>query len=232
MSDRANSPAVTSPGLSTYAADVLFIVQILGGFGLMIPMMVRNWTNVEGVSASFFIVLLAFLALQLSLAIPAHKAQPSRKSLQTIIIYAAWVVLIGFHLIEILCRGLYQWDLNDAVTSILTFGGAGIVYVLRRARGSDFSDPVTKSQLGMMTRGVPQLLQGVKIWMIGGGGLHGFSVLIGNVNIWVRMIHLLLTHNEATWDKHRRWMLASEVVNAVSWGIVSLIWLAWHLGIL
>lgn len=218
--------------LTKYGADALFAIQVIGGLGLIVPMMIRNWNNVEGVSLSFFLVLMAFCALQASLAIPAHRAAPSRKSAQAIFVYVMWIVLVGLHAMEIVFRGMYVWDANDTVTVALTSVSALLVYLWRKWRGSDFNDPVTKSQIGMTTRGIPQLLQGVKIAMVGGAGLPAVSVIVGNVNIWIRITHLILTRSEAKWERNRVWMLATETVNAVSWGIVSLIWIAWRLGII
>ncbi len=211
-------------------ADLLFGIQILGGFGLIVPMMVRNWTNVEGVSLSFFLVLLVFCGLQLSLAVSAYKAAPSRRASQACLVYGMWIVLQSLHILVILSRGMYIWDRNDKITIIVTVVSALLVYFLRRASGSNFEDPITKSQVGMATRGIPQLMQGWKIFLVGGAGVHGFSVLVGNLNIWIRMWHLVLTKGEASWDHNRVWMLATEMVNAFSWGLVSLIWLAWRVG--
>lgn len=218
--------------LTKYGADVLFVVQVIGGLGLIIPMMIRNWHTVEGVSLSFFLVLMVFCALQASLAIPAYRAQPSRKAAQAIAIYILWIVLVALHATEIAYRGMYVWSTNDTITIIVTGVSALGVYLWRRWRGSSFNDPDTKSQLGMTTRGIPQLLQGVKIAMVGGAGLPAVSVVVGNLNIWIRIFHLVLTREEAKWEQNRIWMLATEIVNAVSWGIVSLIWLAWRIGLI
>lgn len=230
---KTNEPSIgVLAALKKYGADALFAIQVIGGLGLIVPMMIRNWNNVEGISLSFFLVLIAFCGLQASLAIPAHKTAPSRKSAQAIFIYVMWIVLVGLHIAEIIFRGMYAWDTNDWVTVSLTGGSALIVYLWRRWHGSDFNDPVTRSQIGMTTRGIPQLLQGVKIAMVGGAGLPAVSVIVGNVNIWIRIAHLILTRNEAKWERNRVWMLATEVVNAISWGIVSLVWIAWRFGII
>ncbi len=227
-----NQNPSTSSGSKFSSADFLFIVQILGGAGLMIPMMARNLTSIEGVSLSFFLVLVIFCGLQLSIAIPAYIAKPTRKAWQAVAVYIMWIVLQTLNIVEILWLGVYRWDMNDTVTLVLTFTGTAAVVAHSMASNQALSDPITKSRLAMTTRGIPQLLQGAKIWMFGGSGLPGVSVLIGNVNIWIRIGHLVLTRSEATEDRNRFWMLASEVVNAISWGIVSLIWLGWRFGLL
>jgi hypothetical protein len=94
--------------LSRYGADALFAIQVLGGLGLMVPMMIRNWTDVEGVSVSFFLVLLVFCVLQTSLAIPAHRAKPTRKSAQALTVYLMWIPLTTIHILEIWWRGMYR----------------------------------------------------------------------------------------------------------------------------
>lgn len=213
-------------------ADALFGIQILGGFGLIIPMMLRNWTSVEGVSLSFFLVLECFNALQLSLTLAAYRTEPSRRAKQACLVYAMWFILIGLHTLEILYRGQYVWDYNDQITIVVTSTCALLVYVVRRASGSGLEDPVTKSQVGMTTRGIPQLLQGWKFAMVGGEGMPGFSILVGNLNIWIRMWHLVLTRGEAPWERNRVWMLAAEITNAATWGFVSLIWLTWRVSLL
>ena len=218
--------------LIKFGADALFVIQVIGGLGLIIPMMIRNWNNVEGVSLSYFLIIMASCGLQASLAISAHRAAPSRKSIQAIFVYIMWIVLVGLHTLEIVFRGMYVWDTNDMVTLSLTSMSALLVYLWRKRCGSDFNDLVTKSQISMMMRGIPQLLQGVKIAMVGGAGLPAISVIVGNANIWIRITHLILTRSEAKWERNRVWMLVSEVVNAVSWGVVSLIWIAWRIGII
>ncbi len=214
--------------LSTYGADLLFAVQVIGGLMLILPMMVRNWTDIGGVSLSFMLILFAFCFLQESLAVAALRAEPSRKARQAVFVYGMWIVLTAVHIALILYRGMYRWDTNDTVTIAVTAANVLFVYVWRRWRGSDISDPITKSQFAMATRGAPQLLLGVKVAMDGGSGLPGVSVLMGNLNIWIRMFHLVFTHGEAKWDKNRYWLLASEVVNAACWGVVSAIWLLWY----
>ncbi len=212
------------------AADALFYIQVIGAAGLVIPMLIRNLYTVEGVSMSFLIVLLVFCGLQASLALPAHRTQPSRKTRQALFIYMMWIVLVGVDILIIWLGGLYEWDTNDSVTIGATLVGAVLVYRRRRSRGFTFENPITKSQVAMTTRGIPQLLQGVKIFIAGGGGLPGVSVLVGNLNIWIRMAHLILTQQEAIWDENRRWLLASELVNALTWGMVSIVWLSWYFG--
>ena len=192
--------------------------------------MIRNWTNVEGVSMSFFLVLLMFCLLQMSMAIPAYRAEPTRKAKQVLIIYGSYIFLGTLHILEILYRGMYVWDLNDTTTIALTLLSALWVYRHRRSQGDPFESPLTKSQIAMTTRGVPQSLQAIKIWMYGGAGYPGVSILLGNLSIIFRVALLILNRNDAKEDPNRKWLLAAEFVNGATWGLVSLVWVMWRIG--
>ena len=218
------------PSESNLLGDTLFVVQVIGALGVIVPMMVRNWTNIEGLSVSYFVVILAFLCLQTTLAVPAHRAMPTRKTRQILFMCALWLVLTAALLAEIWYRGMYVWDTNDTVTIVLTVFALGLVALAFRLARTPLSDPAARGLMGVMTRAIPQLLQGTKILVHGGGGVAGLSLLFANINTWIRLGHLALTRSEAKEERNRLWMLIPEVVNAFTWLLVSIAWLVWRVG--
>ena len=86
-------------------ADLLFALQI--GLALVSggSQFLRLLTTSQGVNVSWLASWLAFLAINLTLTIRAHRSQPSRVTLQTVLTYAAWTLVIAAYLGALLWQG-------------------------------------------------------------------------------------------------------------------------------
>ena len=98
-------------------ADFFFVLQLVlaaisGG-----SQFVRLLTTSQGLNISWLASWLAFLLINLGLTIRAHRAQPSRVTLQTVLSYGAWTLVIAANLVLLLWEGTEVWDVKDNVTT-------------------------------------------------------------------------------------------------------------------
>ena len=207
-------------------ADLLLGVQIICTLIFGGSQFIRLLTTSQGVSISWFSFWLAFLLVNLVLGVRAHKTQPSRVTLQTIISYSVWTLMVAADLTVMIAKGTGTWDVHDTRTAVLA--GLGIVVVLPTAKLKNLSitDPMVKGWLAVFFKGVPQLVLAYKIFLVGGGGLAGVAVLTGHITILTRLGQLYFSIKEAGWDRNRTGSAISELANEVSWVIVTIVWLA------
>ena len=207
-------------------ADLLLGVQIICTLIFGGSQFIRLLTTSQGVSISWFSFWLAFLLVNLVLGVRAHKTQPSRVTLQTIISYSVWTLMVAADLTVMIAKGTGTWDVHDTRTAVLA--GLGIVVVLATAKLKNLSitDPMVKGWLAVFFKGVPQLVLAYKIFLVGGGGLAGVAVLTGHITILTRLGQLYFSIKEAGWDRNRTGSAISELANEVSWVIVTIVWLA------
>ncbi len=206
-------------------ADLLLGVQIICTLIFGGSQFIRLLTTSQGVSISWFGFWLAFLLVNLVLAVRAHKTQPSRVTLQTIISYSVWTLMVAADLIVMIAKGTGTWDVHDTRTAV--FAGLGIAVVLSAAKLRNFSiaDPIVKGWLAVFFKGVPQLVLAYKFFLVGGGGLAGAAVITGHITILTRLGQLYFSIKEAGWDRNRTGSAISELANEISWILVTLIWL-------
>jgi hypothetical protein len=207
-------------------ADLLLGVQIICTLIFGGSQFIRLLTTSQGVSISWFGFWLAFLLVNLVLGVRAHKTQPSRVTLQTIISYSVWTLMVTADLTVMIAKGTGTWDVHDTRTAVLA--GLGIVVVLSTAKLKNLSitDPMVKGWLAVFFKGVPQLVLAYKIFLVGGGGLAGVAVLTGHITILTRLGQLYFSIKEAGWDRNRTGSAISELANEVSWVIATIVWLA------
>ncbi len=99
---------------------------------------VRLLTTSQGLNISWLASWLAFLLINLALIVRAHRAQPSRVTLQTVLSYGVWTLVIAANLALLLWKGTAVWDAKDWVT---THGGKS------GAAGDPDLDPVAGPSL-------------------------------------------------------------------------------------
>lgn len=210
-------------------ADLLFWIQLIGAFVLAGSQFFRLLETTEGQLLSVFFVVVVFMALHLLLAIGAHRAQPSRITRQTIWMFALWIMLLGSNIAAVFINGTYEWSPNDTRTVLIVLCSTGVVFALARFRGVGFSDPMPKGCLAIVFKSFPQFVVAVEIALKGGAGIPGLALIAGHVNIFTRLGQIWLLMREAGWDRNRVWLLASEVVNEISWTAVTVAWVIWFL---
>jgi hypothetical protein len=206
-------------------ADVLFGVQIIlslisGGSEFL-----RLLTTSQGVNLSWLVSWLAFLAINLTLTIRAHRAQPSRVTLQTVLSYALWTSMIAACLGAMLWRGTELWDAKDTLTAVLV--GLGVTIILLEAwrRGLKLADPLVSAGLAVCFIGLPQLTLAYKIFTIGGEGMAGLMLLAGHLGIMTRLGQLWMAILEAGWERDRQGAALGELANETTWLLVTAAWL-------
>ncbi|MBI4133362.1 hypothetical protein HY478_01980 [Candidatus Uhrbacteria bacterium] len=206
-------------------ADFLFAVHVIGALVLGVSQFVRMLSTLQGVSLSMFLSFEAFLAINLFLAIRAHKVQPSRVTAQTILSYALWIVLIALDLAAIAVNGTYQWSTNDTVTLVLV--GIGVVgtFLVGVSNSRSVNDPIVKAWFAVFFKAMPQLLLAAKIFQFGGAGTPGAAIVSGHCTILTRIGQLIFAIREAGWDRNRVGLVVSETANELSWVVVTIIWL-------
>jgi hypothetical protein len=205
--------------------DALFGVQLLFTFIFGGSQFYRMLTTRQGVNLSWFLSWLIFLLLNLVLTTRAHQNQPSRVTLQTILSYAAWTLVVAADLAVMLWKGTHIWDGTDTVTTLLV--GLGVALTLALAYRLDLGliDPMVKGWLAVFFKAVPQLALAYKIFMMGGAGLAAAAVITGHITILSRLGQLWFSLKEAGWDRNRRGSALSELANEASWLAATLVWL-------
>jgi hypothetical protein len=207
-------------------ADLFFTLQI--GLALISggSQFLRLLTTSQGVNVSWLASWLAFLAINLSLTLRAHRLQPSRVTLQTVLTYAAWTTVIGADLMVLLFRGTELWDFKDTLTALAVGLGVAVTWLRARRQGLGLTDPLVHGWFGVCFIGLPQLTLAYKIFTVGGAGLAGLMLLAGHIGIVSRLGILWFALREAGWDRNRRGAALSELANEATWLLVTLAWLA------
>lgn len=205
--------------------DALFGVQLLFTFIFGGSQFYRMLTTRQGVNLTWFVSWLIFLLLNLALCIRAHKNQPSRVTLQTILSYAAWTVVVAADLAVMLWKGTHVWGETDTVTVITVGLGVALTVGLAFRLELGLVDPMVKGWLAVFFKAIPQLALAYKIYMRGGAGLAAAAVITGHITILARLGQLWFSIKEAGWDRNRRGSALSELANEISWLIATLVWL-------
>ncbi|MBM4295540.1 MAG: hypothetical protein FJ126_11660 [Deltaproteobacteria bacterium] len=212
--------------LKKLTADAFFALQIVlaiisGGSQLL-----RLLTTSQGVNFSWLASWLTFLLINLTLTIRAHRSQPSRVTLQTVMTYAAWTTVIAACLLVMLWKGTELWDLKDTATTTVVGLAVLLTWLQARRRGLKITDPLVSGLLAVWFVGLPQLTLAYKIFTVGGAGLAGEMLLAGHIGIMTRLGQLWFAIREAGWDRNRQGAALSEIANEATWLLVTLAWLA------
>ena len=206
-------------------ADALFAVQIIlalisGGSEFL-----RLLTTSQGVNLSWLASWLAFLLINLTLTIRAHRQQPSRVTRQTVMSYAAWTTMIAACLGALLWRGTEWWDVKDTLTAIMVGAGLLITWLWAQKGGLKLTDPLVNAGFAVCFIGLPQLTLAYKIFTVGGAGMAGLMLLAGHIGILTRLGQLWFAIREAGWERDRQGAALGELANEGTWLLVTLAWL-------
>ena len=206
-------------------ADGLFIIQIVGATVFGIAQFRVMQTTVEGVSTPWFVFWLAFLLVNLGLAINAHQVKSSRVSRQTVIIYTVWSIVMAVDLMVLLIASAFAWSELDTVTAAITLGGILAAVLFGRWRGIPVSDPIMRATFAVFYRAVPQLTLAYNIWLEGRAGISIVAFVAKHVIICLRLCQVWYSIREAGWDRNRLGIAIGEVVNELSWLVCTAVWI-------
>jgi hypothetical protein len=179
----------------------------------------------QGVNISWFASWLAFLVLNLALAVRAHANQASRVTRQTIMTYSAWTFVVLANLSVMLWRGSHVWDGTDTATSLLVAAGLAATLLAAYPLGLGLGDPMVQGYLAVSFKAIPTLALAYKIFLMGGGGLSPVAVVTGHITVLARLGELWFSIKEAGWDRNRLGSAMSELANEGSWTVATLAWL-------
>ncbi len=206
-------------------ADIFFALQLIlsavsGGSQFM-----RLLTTSQGLNVSWLASWLAFLLINLALTIRAHRTQPSRITLQTVLSYGAWTTVITANLTLLLWKGTEVWDAKDTVTTVAVILGLLLTWVWARWQGLPCTDPLVHGLFAVCFIGLPQVTLAYKIFQVGGAGLAAGMLLAGHVAIMTRLGQLWFAIREAGWERNRVGAAMSEAANEITWLLVTFAWL-------
>jgi hypothetical protein len=206
-------------------ADLFFALQLVlalisGGSEFR-----RLLTTSQGVNLSWLASWLAFLLINLALTFRAHRRQPSRVTLQTVLTYAAWTTVIAACLGALLWQSPDWWDAKDTLTATLLALGLIITGLVAWRLDLGLSDPLVSAGVAACFIGLPQLILSYKIFTVGGEGMAGLMLLAGHIGICTRLGQLWFAIREAGWDRNRQGAAWSELANEGTWILVTLAWL-------
>ncbi len=181
--------------------------------------------SIAGASVSWIGLWLAFLLVNLSLALEARRRQPGRAIQQTVQIYTVWSAVCAVVLIYLLLRGA-QWYPMDSLTAALTAVGVGVSLLYGKLSGRGIQDPYVRAGFAVFFKGVPQLTLAWHILGHGGEGIAAFAFIAGHITINMRLWQVWRAIREAGWDRHRGGIAIGEAANEVSWVIATVAWLS------
>jgi hypothetical protein len=205
-------------------ADILFVVQISCAVGFGVAQGVLMMTTTEGVSISWLSFWGIFLLINLSLSYRAHRIQPSRVTLQTVITYATWTTAMLLDTAIYLWRDAMIWTQIDTWTAIFAFAGISVTLFVGYRHKLTITDPLVRGYLAVFFKGVPQLTLAYNILMVGGAGVSIFGILTGHITICSRLGQVLMSLREAGWDRNRQGSAISEIANEGSWIVTTIAW--------
>jgi hypothetical protein len=208
--------------LDLFFALQLVLAALSGGSQFL-----RLLTTSQGVNISWLASWLAFLLINLTLTLRAHRTQPSRVTWQTVLTYCAWTLVIAANLALLLWRGTSEWDAKDNLTTVLVSLGLLSTLTWSRWQGLSLTDPVVHGLFGVCCIGLPQVILAYKIYQVGGAGLAAGMLLAGHIAILTRLGQLWSALREAGWDRNRVGAAMSEAANEMTWLLVTFAWL-WH----
>jgi hypothetical protein len=182
-------------------------------------------TTSQGVSITWFGFWEVFLVLNLVLALRAHRNQPSRVTLQTIFSYSLWTVMVTLDLGVMIVKGTGTWNGRDTATVALAASGIAVTLLVAFLNQLGIADPIVKGYLAVCFKAVPQLIMAYNIFVMGGAGLAGTTVVTGHITVLTRLGQLMFSIREAGWDRNRQGSAISEIANEASWFICTMVWL-------
>lgn len=206
-------------------ADGLFLIQMISAVGFIGTQVILMRTTIEGISFTWLAFWGVFLLINLSLSCRAHQLRPSRITLQTVITYGTWTLILALCIAIYIWRESTIWTPVDTWTAGLALGGILLTLVIGHLNKLPISDPLVRGYLAVFFKAVPQLALSYHILMVGGAGMSTFAIVSGHITISSRLGQVLMSLREAGWDRNRRGSAISEFANEGTWIIVTIAWL-------
>lgn len=202
--------------------EILFWFQMVIAFVYTLPM-IHNIMHgkVEGLTQAMYVIFMAYLALGFSLSLSSYRESKSRIRLQTIIIFANWLVLVGT--LVVVGFSAIPWRSADTIFTavIATIAVATVVWY----RG--VTDPMARGWIAVWCKALPQLWLAYTMLFVAhsSNGFDGLSLIAGHCTGIARLLQIVLSCRKGGWDRPTRGLLLGEVANVTTWGVVTVVWL-------
>src|SRR3989344_1773488 len=190
------------------AGDLLFWFQLIMAWAFTVPQVIRSLESTAGMTITWTVFCLAFVLINLFLAIGAYKQSMSRKAGQVVLVYINWLVLWTVLFGIIAMNG--TWFQQDTVLSALIIASVGALLVIRRKESlvATVSEPITRGIMALLLKSVPQLFIGYCIIIAGRkDGLAGATLAIGHITVCTRLVEIWLAARQEGWEKKNQGLL-------------------------
>lgn len=205
-------------------SDLFAAFQVFMAYYFAVPQVQRMFVSVQGVTINWLLCAMIFIALNLVLAIDSYRKVRSRSTLQALVIYANWIVLLVpmVAITFIKCA----WTKQDSFIFVLIMASAIAVVVWGKSNGRSLTDPIIRGLLIGLFRVVPHLFMAYCIFNAESGhGIATKTVIAANVTALARITTLYLSGRKTQWkEKGVRAMLLAEPANEASWLVTTLMW--------
>jgi hypothetical protein len=209
--------------------DLLFVFQIVMAWVFSVPQFFRSFQSTEGMTITWPAMCLAFVVVNLLLAVGAYRKSGSRKAFQIIIVYINWTILMGAMMAALTFNG--HWTNRDTAVSILV-GVAITLLLLMRRKGSfvaTLTEPITRGLASVIFKSTPQLYIAYCIAIAGSGaGLAGLTLMVGHITVCTRIVEILIAANQDGWNRHNVGLMISEAGNELTWLVTTVAWLVYR----
>lgn len=218
--------------------DVLFGLGLLCALVLGTAQFIRLLQG-HGATIVWYASFAAFLTLNIFLSIPPYLAKRSWVTIQPLISYGCYMVVILSNIGAILWRGkeAIRWTTSDQLTVFICIVGIAMTFLISRyGYNLPTSDPITRGIYALFFKTVPQFLLAWNIFMAGGQELTWIALLMGHCTIFIRIFQIreamITMQKSPEVEAKRRYLIGSiisEVGNEVSWIAVTATWLLWFI---
>jgi len=160
----------------------------------------------------------------LFLSIGSYRKVASRSTMQALVIYVNWVVL----LVPMVTIAFLKcvWTGQDSLIFSLIVASAIAVVMWGKFNGRGLADPIIRGMLVGLFRVVPHLFMAYCIFSVGSGhGIAAKTVFAANITALARITTLYLSGRNSQWkEKGVRAILLAESANEASWMVTTIVW--------
>lgn len=205
--------------------DVLFILQLILATIFGTAQALKMFSSVQGMTMVLFVCFQVYIGFNLILSYRAHRKLRTRKTIQVLIMYGTWTVLMSSHLMVFALKG--TWTTTDTkMMVVIALTSFTVILVGKFYKGLSVTDPMIQGTLALVCKAIPQFYLAYCIYAAGGGnGLSSITVWVGHVTIYIRIAMLVMSGRESKWNRNVVGSLMSEIGNEISWMFVTAVWL-------
>lgn len=202
--------------------NFLFWFQMVMAFTHVIPLIINIADGkTEGLTLAMYVIFMVYLTLSFTLALSSYAQSKSKIRLQTIIIFANWLLLISI----IVIVGIFAipWRQADTVfciiVAVLALGTVG--------KYRNLADPMARGWISVWCKSLPQLWLAYTMLFIshGASGYPLIALIAGHLTGIPRLIQVYLSGYRDGWDRPTKGLILGEVANVVTWCIVTIAWI-------